>query len=141
MKGLIDLLLVARALRLAHRAQRVRRVSLAEAVRGVAGRGGGSGYSIERIDLAAARAVSRWKRWFGGIDTCLTRSLVLGGMLAGRGDVRLNVGFRPGEEESALHGHAWVTVDGRAVGGDGGLAEERYTRVLTVQFVRGTEKE
>ena len=76
----------------------------------------------------------RWRRWFGGVDTCLTRSLVLGGLLAGRGEVELNVGFRPGEREPAVDGHAWVTVDGRPVGNDGRLAEERYTRVIAVPF-------
>jgi hypothetical protein len=55
-------------------------------------------------------------------------------MLAGRGDVQLNIGFRPGEEKPAVDGHAWVTVDGSAVGADGDLAGERYTRVLTVPF-------
>jgi hypothetical protein len=65
----------------------------------------------------------------------------MGGLLAGRGEVALNIGFRPGEEEPALDGHAWVTVDGRAVGTDGSLAKERYTRVLTVPFSRGSGEE
>lgn len=120
----------------------MRREPIAEVVRRVAAHGGGGGgHPIERIDRATARAVARRRRWFGGIDTCLTRSLVLGGMLTGRGDVRLNIGFRPGEGQAALHGHAWVTVDGRPVGTDGGLAEERYTRVLTVPFGHDTGEE
>jgi hypothetical protein len=48
--------------------------------------------------------------------------------------VTLNIGFRPGEDEPALDGHAWVSVDGEPVGADGELARERYTRVLTVPF-------
>ena len=84
--------------------------------------------------MVSNRAVSRWKRWFGGIDTCLTRSLVFGALLAGHGEVSLNVGFRPGEEEPSLDGHAWVTVNGKAVGSDGSLSRERYTRVLEIPF-------
>ena len=32
----------------------------------------------ERVARAAGRATARWARWFGGLDTCLTRSLVAG---------------------------------------------------------------
>jgi hypothetical protein len=71
----------------------------------------------------------------------LTRSLVLGGLLVGRRDVKLNLGFRPGEAEPALDGHAWVTIDGRPVGADGSLAEERYTRVLAVPFSTSAKEE
>jgi hypothetical protein len=98
--------------------------------------GVGWDYPAPRVELAAVRAVARWRRWFGGVDTCLTRSLVLGSLLAGRGEVMLNIGFRPGEDEPALDGHAWVSVDGEPVGADGNLARERYTRVLTVPFSR-----
>jgi hypothetical protein len=106
-----------------------------EVVAAVASRsGGGRDFPVPRLERATARAVTRWNRWFGGLDTCLIRSLVLGGLLTGRGEVMLNIGFRPGEETPALDGHAWVTVDGRAVGSDGDLARERYTRVLTVPF-------
>jgi hypothetical protein len=90
--------------------------------------------ATSRLELASTRAVSRWKRWFGGIDTCLTRSLVFGALLAGRGEVTLNVGFRPGEDEPSLDGHAWVTVDGKAVGSDGSLSKEGYTQVLEIPF-------
>jgi hypothetical protein len=55
-------------------------------------------------------------------------------MLAGRGDVSLNVGFRPGEQESLIDGHAWVTMDGKPIGNDGRLSRERYTRVIEVPF-------
>jgi hypothetical protein len=113
----------------------VRSVPVPEVVAAiVSGSGGGRRHPVPRLELATARAVSRWRRWFGGLDTCLIRSLVLGGLLAGQGDVRLNIGFRPGEEKSALDGHAWVTVDGSAVGPDGDLEGGRYTRVLTVPF-------
>lgn len=138
----VDIVLFLRAVRLARSAQQIRCVPVADVVEVIGRRGGvGRGYPAQRVELATTRAVARWRRWFGGIDTCLTRSLVLGGMLVGRGDVALNIGFRPGEEEPALDGHAWVTVDGRPVGGDGSLAQERYTRVLTVPFSPGPGEE
>lgn len=124
-------------MRLARTAQRVKSSPIPDVV-GVISRQGGGGrdYPVRRVELATKRAISRWRRWFGGVDSCLTRSLVMGGLLAGRGDVTLNIGFRPGEEEPVLDGHAWVTIDGRPTGADGGLAKERYTRVLTVPFSR-----
>ena len=116
-------------------AQRVRASSIREVVELISQRAGGGGeHPVHRLERATKRAVLRSRRWFGGVDTCLTRSLVLGGLLAGRGEVALNIGFRPGEEEPALDGHAWVTIDGRAAGADGSLAKERYTRVLRVPF-------
>jgi len=127
---------------LAGRAQRVRSEPVSAVVAEIARRGGAGGdWTADRLELAARRAVAVWRRWLGGIDTCLTRSLVLGGMLVGRGEVVLNIGFRPGEEDPALDGHAWVTVDDRAVGRDGALAGERYTRVLAVSFTSGPGEE
>jgi hypothetical protein len=92
------------------------------------------GAAPERVALAAARASARWARWFDGIDTCLTRSLTAGAMLAARGEVVLHIGFRPGLEESVLDGHAWITVDGEPVGSDARMAGEPYTRVLAIPF-------
>jgi len=134
----VDMGLFLRALGLARRTQKVRSAPVSDVVASIARRGGGGGRQpTQRVELATTRAVARWRRWFSGIDTCLMRSLVLGGMLAGRGNVELNIGFRPGEEESVLDGHAWVTVDGCPVGSDGILAQERYTRVLAVPFFSG----
>ncbi len=135
----VDILLFLSALKLARRAQRVRRVPVPDVVEDIAARsGGGRDYPVPRVELAAVRAANRWRRWFGGFDTCLIRSLVLGGLLANRGEVMLNIGFRPGEDQPSIDGHAWVTVDGNRVGADGDLAKERYTRVLTVPFLRGS---
>jgi hypothetical protein len=89
---------------------------------------------VERVARAAGRATARWARWFGGLDSCLTRSLVAGSMLAPYGEVVLQVGFRPGEEENVVDGHAWITVDGEPVGEDGRLALESYERVLSIPF-------
>jgi len=90
-----------------------------------------------RLLEAAVRANHRWCHWFGGIDTCLTRSLVIGGMLAHRGGVVLSIGFGPGDDDSPLNGHAWITVAGRPVGGDGELAEGTYRQVLAIPFRGG----
>lgn len=65
---------------------------------------------------AAQRAGCRWSRWFGGLDTCLTRSLVAGALLAGSHEVVLHVGFRPTDQGAeAVDGHAWLVVDGEAL--------------------------
>ena len=65
---------------------------------------------------AAQRACNRWGRWFGGINTCLTRSLVAGALLAGGHEVVLHVGFRPTDRgPEAVDGHAWLVVDGEVV--------------------------
>jgi hypothetical protein len=131
----IDLLLFLRALGLARRAQRVSVEPITLVVEDMKGRGGGNGrYSSDRLALATARATARWARWFGGLDTCLIRSLVLGSMLADRQDVALVVGFRPGAEDVAVDGHAWVTVAGRAVGPDGILAQDDYSKLIAVPF-------
>lgn len=132
----VDLLLFVRALPLAKRAQRVRTVPIPVLVTDLHRHGAEfGGYSIDRLSLAAERATARWSAWFGGMNTCLVRSLVLGAMLGDRGDVVLNVGFRPGDgPQPGLNGHAWVTVDSIPVGRDGDLAATRYTRVLEVQY-------
>ena len=65
---------------------------------------------------AAQRACNRWARWFGGLDSCLTRSLVAGALLAGSHEVVLHVGFRPTDQGAeAVDGHAWLVVDGEVV--------------------------
>ena len=133
----VDIVLFLSALRLARQAQKVRTVPVTLVVEAIAPRGGGGrDFPVSRVNLAAARAARKWSRWFGGLDTCLIRSLVLGGLLTGRGEVELNIGFRPGENEPAVDGHAWVTVDGFPVGADGDLVKGRYTRVLAVPFTR-----
>lgn len=132
----VDLFLFARALPLAKRAQRARSVPIPVLVTDLRRHGAGlGGYPIDRLSLAAERATARWSTWFGGMNTCLVRSLVLGGLLGDRGDVVLNVGFCPGDgPEPSLTGHAWVTVNSKPVGRDGDLAATRYTRVLEVQY-------
>ena len=132
----VELALFARALALARRAQNVRSIPITVVVEDLCTRGGGlRRFSTNRLVRAAGRASARWTSWFGGMNTCLVRSLVLGALLSDREGVALNVGFRPGDDpEPRLAGHAWVTVQGIPIGGDGDLAGNSYTRVLEIPF-------
>jgi hypothetical protein len=133
--GPADILLFLQALPLARRAQQVKSEPLKHVVVGMAGRRGvAAPHSVDRVAQAAARATSRWSRWFGGLDSCLTRSLVLGAMLGDRGNVELNIGFRSHVTDDVVAGHAWISVDGRPVGPDSELADDSYSRVLEVPF-------
>lgn len=135
----VDLALFARALWLAKAAQRVRTVPIPAVVADLVQRSGGlAHHPVDRLSRAAVRATGRWAAWFGGSDTCLIRALVLGSLLADRGDVVLNVGFREGEgSEPGLAGHAWLTVGGEPTGSDADRAESRFTRVLEVPYGGG----
>jgi hypothetical protein len=117
-----EVVLFGHAWRLSRVAQRVGRVPLPV----VAGEMGAAallprGSAPDEAWRAAVRAGTRVARRGLRIDTCLTRSLVVGALLSDRDDVVLHVGFRPGAvgeggEASAVHdGHAWVTVAGREV--------------------------
>ena len=131
----VDLLLFLKAIPLARRAQRVKSEPLNQVVIEMSRRNGVAlTYPIERVAQAAARATTRWSRWFGGLDSCLTRSLVLGSMLCNRGNVELNIGFRSDDNHDAVSGHAWISVDGRPVGPDSGLADDTYSRLREVPF-------
>ena len=132
-----DLLLFAEALRLTHRAQRVRDEPLEEVVRLVAGGGLVAHTNLpHRAALAANRAGARGARWFGWLNTCLTKSLTAGGLLAARRQVVLHVGFRPGSETSMVDGHAWLGVDGDEVqlSAPPNLGDKPYTGVLEIPF-------
>jgi hypothetical protein len=115
--GVGEVLLFLRALPVASAAQRVRSEPLPRVVAAVRARAIGGGVSDPAAAVRAAqRACGRWARWFGGLDTCLTRSLVAGALLAGRREVVLHVGFRPSEAgAAAVDGHAWLRVDGEVV--------------------------
>jgi hypothetical protein len=109
-----DLILFVRALPLARRAQAVLRLPLPEVVAAMAAAGGREN-RVRKVRVAAGRACSRYGRWFGGLDSCLTRSLVAGALLSSTHDVVLHVGFRPGEAEPPADGHAWLTVNGERI--------------------------
>ncbi len=109
-----EVVLFVRALPLAWVAQAVKVDPLPKVVQKVGTRG--SEISTGDAMRAAQRACNRWARWFGGLDTCLTRSLVAGALLAGRHEVVLHVGFRPTDVGAgAVDGHAWLVVDGEAL--------------------------
>jgi len=129
-----DVVLFLRALPLAWRAQRVRGTPLPEVVAAMGGMGGREREAL-RAKVAAGRACLRYGQWFGGLDSCLTRSLVAGAMLSEAHDVVLHVGFRPGTEEVPLDGHAWLTVDGErldAIAPDD--VDHPYAGILEIPF-------
>jgi hypothetical protein len=131
----VDVLLFVRALGLARFAQRASSVPLPQLVAEMSRRRHGfQHHSADRLGRATVRATARWARWFGGFDTCLVRSLVLGAMLADRPGVALNIGFKPGQDQLTVDGHAWVTVEGSPVGPDGNRATGHYSRLLEVPF-------
>ena len=104
------------ALRLTPKAQKVRSLPLPRVTDMMRSSGSGGVSDPGAAVRAAQRACGRWARWFGGLDTCLTRSLVAGALLAGDHEVVLHVGFRPTEQgAAAVDGHAWVVVDGEVV--------------------------
>ena len=83
--------------------------------------------------VASARASGRLRRLAGGPDTCLVRALIAGSLLAARGDVRLHLGFRPGEAGAAADGHAWIAGAGFELGRDAAAGPE-YEPVLSLPF-------
>jgi len=94
--------------------------------------------SLERATGAAVRAGNRTRRWFGKIDTCLTRSLVAGRLLTACGAVVLHVGFRPGEVSGLADGHAWLTVGEQKIEMTSQLVADKgeFTTTLALPFVR-----
>jgi hypothetical protein len=129
------------ALRLARLAQQVNRRPVEQlAVKMTRLRGLSGAISPDEAILAARRAC-RWRsRLAGGLDSCLTRSLVAGALLAHRPGLQLHFGFRPSAEGTAtIHdGHAWLTLDGELLADDpppeGGL--ESFTELKTISLTR-----
>ena len=83
--------------------------------------------------VAAVRASGRLRQLAGGPDTCLVRALIAGSLLAASGDVRLHLGFRPGEAGAAADGHAWIAGAGFELGRDA-AAGPAYEPVLSLPF-------
>ncbi len=83
--------------------------------------------------VAAVRASGRLRQLAGGPDTCLVRALIAGALLAARGDVRLSLGFRPGEAGAAADGHAWIAGADFELGRDAAAGPE-YAPVLSLPF-------
>ena len=74
------------------------------------------GVAVGEAVRAAERACSRVGRWARGLDSCLTRSLVAGTLLADRPGVFVHVGFRAPASGNPADGHAWVSVGDEEVG-------------------------
>lgn len=95
-----------------------------------------SGADYRRI----ARLTRRWLRvpGMGSRDTCYLRSLVLFRFLdPGGGDLRLHFGVDEPKEGERLHGHAWVSLDGRALNPPGSMAEGRLREIYWYSTLRG----
>lgn len=71
-----------------------------------------SGVELRDLRCAVWRA-SRYAGRLGGLDSCVTRSLVMARLLLSRGNVAISIGFRT--TAGAVEGHAWVCVDDRNV--------------------------
>lgn len=115
--GRREIVLFLHALRLAMKAQRVRSRALDEVAAEMASAGHlPCGVAVGEAVRAAGRACTRVRRWGRGLDSCLTRSLVAGTLLADRPEVFVHVGFRPTVAGTVAEGHAWVSVGGEVVG-------------------------
>lgn len=112
-----DILWFMRALPIARSAQAVRTEPLTDVIAKVGRRRSARGsVEIHQAVRAAQRACGKYARWFGGLDSCLTRSLVAGALLAEGHEVVLHVGFRPTlSGKGAADGHSWLVVDGSVV--------------------------
>lgn len=65
---------------------------------------------VDRAVRASQRAGPRAARWFGTLDTCLTRTMVAAILLGNRSQTRLAIGFRPSLKERTIDGHAWLAI-------------------------------
>lgn len=74
-----------------------------------------SGLDQDTAACAVGRAVHA-ARFLGGLDTCLTRALLLASLLREQADTSVHIGFRTDKSQlGTVNGHAWVTVNGRNV--------------------------
>ncbi len=133
-----EVALFLHALRLSVKAQRIRRQAIGDVVARLVGtRLLPHRVSPGEANRAARRACLRVGRWAGGLNSCLTRSLVAGALLADRDDVALHVGFRQAKPAPPHEGHAWVTLAGRNVtDGEGGDHEPPFAELLTFPLRR-----
>lgn len=73
---------------------------------------------------------------FGLLNTCLTRSLAISGLLSDHDNLMLHIGFRPGTPADLQQtpGHAWLTLDGVNVT-DHGLPDPEHTFLCPKQII------
>ena len=95
------------------------------------------GSNLSRID----RLTRRWLRLprMRSRDTCYLRSLVLFRFVdSNRGDLCLHFGVdEPRDTDKRLHGHAWVSLDGKVFNPPGTLAEERLKEIYRFSTLTG----
>jgi hypothetical protein len=88
-----------------------------------------------------ARLIRRWLRLPGlrSRDTCYLRSLVLFRFVDANGsDLCLHFGVDESRNTAErLHGHAWVSLDGRALNPPGTLAEGRLKEIYRFSTLTG----
>jgi hypothetical protein len=131
-----DLFLALAALRMARAAQLVKYRPIKDVMRVLVSTSGLPKCKKPRSAArAAARGGLRFDRWFGGLDTCLTRSLVAGAMLCRSHDVELHLGCRVSEGRAPIDGHAWLVVDGERIETSGAQSSEKpYTTVFQLPY-------
>lgn len=91
----------------------------------------------------AARAAGRACRLLGYLNllnSCLTRSLVLGSLISDRPGVVIHIGFRP--QETNTGGHAWISLDEQIFGFNDEEQNnfERYTIARSLPMQRPSGK-
>ena len=75
------------------------------------------------------------RRLLGRLDSCLTRSLVAGALVADRPGVAVRIGVhRPRRTGDLLDAHGWLTLADRAVGEDAG--DRRFEEVMALTMER-----
>ena len=112
-QGFLDLVLLTLALPVAWKARTVRNRSIEDVAAELSRQPSFfKPVDVRRAQRAAARACRILSRFTGTLDTCLTRSLVAGALLAHRAGVELPVGFKAMTGRDALfEGHAWITMN------------------------------
>lgn len=86
---------------------------------------------VPDLALRGAARGCRVVSWFGGLNSCLARSLVAGALLSDQVRVLLHIGFRDGCTDP-LSGHAWLSLNGAAL--ESGA--DRFVEVLQLEMSR-----
>jgi len=139
-----DILLFLSAVLLALRAQAVRSKPLPEVIeRMERWRFARRDVTADYATRATRRASKRVHRWFGCLDSCLTRSLVAGTLLSRSGTVVLHVGFRSGSTGAWVDGHAWLTYGDQVLELMRATSEHvgQYEKTLDLPFSCDTREE
>lgn len=111
-KGPTDFRLMVHGLRWVQRTNRLSPGGLPQLLAQAAA-GPSQTLDMDRAICGARRAALRGEIWFGWLNSCLSKSIALLGLLGGQDGLRLHIGFRAGNNGQGLHeGHAWVSLNG-----------------------------